>query len=108
MSALVCLYGFSGDSGTLLEVKRLDLPAGSAPDAVYHWLWQPAGSRDWHKLTFAAMASTPQQYRRFAEGELWFDADAARLQLGAVSHSLRSGVPDGWQAAVAAWLQRHD
>ncbi|MEQ6291195.1 hypothetical protein ACFPAG_11320 [Vogesella sp. GCM10023246] len=107
MPALACLYGFSGAGGTLLEVKRRDLPAGSAPDAVYHWLWQPAGSSGWHKLTFVAMASAPQQYRRFAEGELWFDANSARLQLGAVSHSLRSGVADGWQPAVAAWLQPH-
>ncbi|WP_174873461.1 hypothetical protein [Vogesella oryzae] len=103
---LQCLYGFSGADGTLLEVKRLDLPAGSAADAVYHWLWQPAGSGGWQKLTFAAMTSEPQPYRRFAEGELWFDATGARLQLGSSEHLLASGVADGWQASVAEWLQR--
>ncbi|SCK11157.1 hypothetical protein [Vogesella sp. LIG4] len=105
MLPLACLYGFHGAGGTLLEVKRLDLPAGSAPDAVYHWLWQPAGSDGWQKLGFVAMASEPQQYRRFAEGELWFDAAGARLQLGGQQQQLAAGSPDGWQASVSAWLQ---
>ncbi|MFC3532699.1 hypothetical protein ACFOLG_10940 [Vogesella facilis] len=106
MLPLACLYGFHGAGGTLLEVKRLDLPAGSEPDAVYHWLWQPAGAGGWQKLSFAAMASEPQPYRRFAEGELWFDADSARLQLGGQLHTLAAGRPDDWQASVSAWLQR--
>lgn len=105
MLPLACLYGFHGAGGTLLEVKQLDQPAGSAPDAVYHWLWQPAGAGDWQKLGFVAMTREPRQYRRFAEGELWFDADSARLLLGEQQYQLATGCPTDWQASVAAWLQ---
>jgi len=51
-----------------------------------------------------AMQTEPAQYRRFAQGELWFDASQARLQLADAEHTLLAGEPDGWQASVSQWL----
>lgn len=67
-------------------------------------MWQPAASHSWQRLDFAAMQTEPVQYRRFAQGELWFDASHARLQLAGAEHTLPTGEPDGWQASVSAWL----
>ena len=50
------------------------------------------------------MQTEPVQYRRFAQGELWFDASQARLQLAGAEHTLPAGEHDGWQASVSAWL----
>ena len=104
MLPLRCLFAFHGPAGSLLEIKRLDQPPSSPPEQVYYWLWQPAASHGWLRLDFAAMQTEPVQYRRFAQGELWFDARQARLQLADAEHTLPAGEPDGWQASVSAWL----
>ena len=104
MLPLRCLFAFHGAAGSLLEIKRLDQPAGSPPEQVYYWLWKPAASHSWQRLDFAAMQTEPVQYRRFAQGELWFDASHARLQLAGAEHTLPAGEPDSWQASVSAWL----
>ena len=35
MLPLRCLFAFHGATGSLLEIKRRDLPAGSPPEQVY-------------------------------------------------------------------------
>ncbi len=35
MLPLRCLFAFHGAAGSLLEIKRLDQPAGSPPGQVY-------------------------------------------------------------------------
>ncbi len=53
------------------------------------------------------MQTEPVQYRRFAQGELWFDASQARLQLADGEHILAAGEPDSWHASVSEWLAAH-
>ncbi|BEV71622.1 hypothetical protein THUN1379_11040 [Paludibacterium sp. THUN1379] len=96
---LTPLYGFSGQAGSLLEVKRLDVPSTAAPSARFFWLWRPAGGQ-WQVLTFLAMQTEPGQYRHFAEGELWFDAQQARWQAPGLNCILPAALPSGWQDEV--------
>ena len=105
------LFAFADEQAALVEIKRLDLPPDSPKDRVYHWLWLDGAPPI--ALTFRAMEREPLQYRRFAEGELWFDADGADLQLKEQPRRKlpacgEAGLAPRWQAAIAAYLVEQD
>lgn len=76
------LFHFSCNSHELLEAKINNLPEGSPPAAVYHWLLLDRASDEFTRLKFRAMASKDgRQQRTFEQGDLSFDARQARLGL---------------------------
>ncbi len=71
------LYAFSNGSDSLVEIKRLDKPAGAPPGEVYAWL--VIKDSNVSKLTFESMINGEREYRKFLEGELFFDSTKANL-----------------------------
>jgi hypothetical protein len=71
------LYAFSNGSNSLVEIKRLDKPADAPPGEVYAWL--VIEDTKIFKLTFESMTSGEPEYRKFLEGELFFDSTKANL-----------------------------
>jgi len=105
------LFAFADDHTALVEIKRLDLPPDSPKERVYHWLWLDGAAPT--ALTFRAMERQPLQYRLFAEGELWFDADGADLQLKEQPRRRlpacgEAGLAARWQSLITAYLAEQD
>ena len=75
------LYYFSSASIHVLEAKIKGLDEGAPPDRVFHWLCYDRTTQQFQKLDFKSMSSEDNRsYRKFVQGELWFDASAARLE----------------------------
>ncbi|WP_420996869.1 hypothetical protein ACKI2N_028655 [Cupriavidus sp. 30B13] len=81
------LYAFGADAGTVLEIKRLGLPAGTPRARLYQWLWLD-GTRlppQVRPLRFVSMDEEPgaplPQRRVFEQGTLRFGEEAAELVL---------------------------
>ncbi|WP_454726057.1 MULTISPECIES: hypothetical protein [Cupriavidus] len=110
--AVRVLYAFSAPAGTVLEIKRLGLPAGTPRERVYQWLWLDGAQAPprAQPLRFVSMAEEPDaplpQRRVFEEGVLRFGTQAAELTLaGQRPLALRacaSPAPEA-MAAVAAF-----
>lgn len=74
------LYHFSHNALHVLEVKINGLPEGTPPGKVYHWLY--CDQTEIQKLEFNSMGSQDNRdYRKFIQGELWFDTSQAELKL---------------------------
>ncbi len=107
-SAYEILFAFTGKAGTVLEIKRLGLPADAPRACRYQWFWVGAGHRPWQALPlqFVSMSQGLRQERVFAEATLRFDEREAELTLraGATLHlqaCLPDAVPPGVEALVA-------
>ena len=69
---------FAAPQGHLVEIRRLDLPIGTAKHLVYHWLWiDRSAVVTFH---FQSMGSSPLQRRRFEQAELTFDDTRGELR----------------------------
>ncbi|WP_155888303.1 MULTISPECIES: hypothetical protein [Cupriavidus] len=85
--ALRILFAFGADAGTVLEIKRLGLPAGTPRARLYQWLWLDGAHSPprAQPLRFVSMAEEPgaplPQRRVFEEGVLRFGGQAAELTL---------------------------
>lgn len=108
------LYYFSCASICVLEVKILGLEEEAPPGRVYHWLCYDRVSQQFQKLGFKSMGSDGgRAYRKFEQGELWFDASQADLTLtsdtGLEEFTLEvngvDSIPDEFIALVQYFLQ---
>ncbi len=72
------LYAFHAGHEYVVEVKRLDLPAGADKSLVYHWLHVDGAQGNVQALGFRSMgASTNVQSRVFDESSLRFNEISA-------------------------------
>ncbi|MGO4331625.1 hypothetical protein AB4Z48_25875 [Cupriavidus sp. 2TAF22] len=103
------LFAFSAAAGTVLEIKRLGLPAEAPRARKYQWLWLDGESQPMcvRPLRFVSMredegAALPHE-RVFAEGVLRFGAQAAELILaGEGTLRLLACEPQALSPAAAA------
>ncbi|GAB7545077.1 hypothetical protein [Cupriavidus sp. 8B] len=83
------LFAFTAAAGTVLEIKRLGLPADAPRSRKYQWLWVAADNtgntgnspRQALPLQFVSMSQGDCQERVFAEGKLRFGERDATLTL---------------------------
>lgn len=105
------LFAFTAAAGTVLEIKRLGLPADAPRSRKYQWLWIAAGNGPQQALPlqFVSMRQGDCQERVFAEGTLRFgERDAAMtLRTGQTLHLLAcaaDAVPPDVAALVARFV----
>ena len=76
------LFCFVDKRACLAEVKVRDLPEGTPPARVYHWLYFDRQTQELTRLLFRSMREEDGRgYRQFAQGKLNFDAGEACLDL---------------------------
>ncbi|KJK24343.1 hypothetical protein UB46_11205 [Burkholderiaceae bacterium 16] len=103
------LFAFTGHAGTVLEIKRLGLPADAPRSRKYQWLWVDAGNNPAQvlPLRFVSMNQGMRQERVFAEGTLRFDEREAELAWHtAGTLHLQAWLPYAAPAAVAKLVAR--
>lgn len=79
------LFAFTGATGTVVEIKRLGLPADAPRSRKYQWLWVAAGNSPQPALPlrFVSMSQEKCQERVFAEGTLRFAEQDAQWTMHA-------------------------
>src|SRR5437762_4864880 len=91
-TAYEILFAFTGAAGTVVEIKRLGLPADAPRSRKYQWLWIAAGSNPQQALPlqFVSMSQGDRHERVFAEGTLRFGERDAQwsLQASEAQHHL--------------------
>jgi hypothetical protein len=74
------LYVFSDEFIQIMEVKRLDLPPGSAVKDVYQWIVYFIETNSFTPLSFTSMSQgVHKQERKFSQGRLIFDDQQANF-----------------------------
>jgi hypothetical protein len=81
MNKFKILYYFSSSEVTVLETKRLDLPASSPMGDIYKWLLVDSETGQVSELHFKSMnQSELEEQRIFLEGEFHFNQAEGRLR----------------------------
>ncbi|MGO4154430.1 hypothetical protein [Cupriavidus sp. YAF13] len=104
------LFAFTAGAGTVLEIKRLGLPADAPRSRKYQWLWIASGNgpRQALPLQFVSMSQGDCQERVFAEGTLRFgEQDAAMTLRDRQTLHLRACAADAVPPDVAALVARY-
>jgi hypothetical protein len=106
------LFFLDNATTSIVEIKRLDLPADQAPDVLYHWLLFDKAARTITGLGFRSMNSLPQaEEREFDQGSLRFDQHSGSFTSAATGHtqqlaaSRHTALPEALAQATAAYLQ---
>lgn len=89
------LFLLQSPSLTLLEIKRLDLPADASVGDVYRWLRYDAATDTLTGLDFVHMHSAPPlEERQFRQGTLRFSAAAGTFWPAEAPHTSLALVPE--------------
>ncbi|MCB2378976.1 hypothetical protein LGH70_15350 [Hymenobacter sp. BT635] len=106
------LYFLDNATTSIVEVKRLDLPAEQEPGKLYFWLLFDKAAQALTQLEFRSMNSLPQaEEREFAQGSLRFDPHTGAYTSASTGHTqqLAAGrhteLPRPLAKAVEAFLQ---
>ena len=108
---LTFLYYFSCASICVLETKINGLAKGTPPAKVFHWLCYDRTAQQFQKLGFKSMGlEGNRDYRKFVQGELWFDASEAwfELQTGTIKQEFRLEVNEHNSVSAELRSQVHD
>lgn len=85
------LYSFTSPKISVVEIQRLDQPAGAPLSDIYKWLVLPASEDKVFEFDFKAMAKAEDyETRTFVEGDLRFNQQGGSLKLLGEEHPLAS------------------
>lgn len=108
MSNLIVLFSFESSDISLLEIKRLDLPAGASLGDIYKWLVIFKKQGTLLELEFTGMAKKDgDEGRSFSQGKLWFNLSEARLKLAEGEYQLLRQNPSDVSTAAIHLVCKH-